>query len=239
VKAQAYPGPGRQNMLVSASINRSTMSRCRTCLVYHIDKRLRVFPNEAADCVTRIGTRENGLDQGGELMLGERACDQTSTGWELELRKEENQGQSAFHARRQSGAKGVPLSDTEVVAVSTGLKLLFWCGFIRGSGAGSGLFAFVATASELDVLLARPSCARFTAILRSFDRTTEASSSRGSSASAASRFRKRSWQSPCQFKTTTINRDRGAYLFLRASRVAKHHRDGVLGIPRVRFRTAV
>jgi hypothetical protein len=146
VKAQAYPGPGWQNMSVSASINRSTMSRRRTCLVYHIDKRLRVFPNKAADCVTRIGTRENGLDQGGDLMLGERACDQTSTGWELELRKKENQGQSAFHARRQSGAEGVPLSDTEVVAVSTGLKLLLstrlsrrTCGFANPClGGGSG-----------------------------------------------------------------------------------------------------
>jgi hypothetical protein len=115
----------------------------------------------------------------------------------------------------------------------------FGFGFTRGSGAGSGLFTFVAAVSELDVLLAHPSCARLTAILRSFNRTTEASSSRGSSASAASRFRKRSWQPPCQFKTTTINRDRGAYLFLRTSRVAKHHRDGVLGIPRVRLRTAV
>jgi hypothetical protein len=67
------------------------MSGCGTCLVYHINKRLRVVPNERTDGVTRIVTRENCLDQGGELMRSEPAPDQTFTGWELRLRKK-NQG---------------------------------------------------------------------------------------------------------------------------------------------------
>jgi hypothetical protein len=65
------------------------MSGCGTCLVYHINKRLCVFPDEATDCVTRIIARENGLDQGGELMRSERASDQTSTRWESKLKKKD------------------------------------------------------------------------------------------------------------------------------------------------------
>ena len=53
---------------MSATINGFAMSECRTCLVYHIDKRLCVVPNEAADRITCTPTRENRLDQGGELM---------------------------------------------------------------------------------------------------------------------------------------------------------------------------
>ena len=79
-------------MSVSILINRSVMSRCGTCLVYHIDKHLRVFPDEGTYCVTRIVARENGLGQGGELMLSEFTSDQTPTGWESKLRKKENQG---------------------------------------------------------------------------------------------------------------------------------------------------
>jgi hypothetical protein len=53
---------------MSASISGFVMSECRTHLVYHIDKGLRVIPEEATDRITRILTRENGLDQGGELI---------------------------------------------------------------------------------------------------------------------------------------------------------------------------
>jgi hypothetical protein len=77
------------------------MTGCGTYLIYHIDKYLCVFSHEGTDCVTRIVARENGLDQGGEFMQGERVSDQTSTGWELKLRKKKDQGQLAFHARRR------------------------------------------------------------------------------------------------------------------------------------------
>ena len=62
------------------SINRFAMRGCRTCLVYHINKGLCVVPVEGTDCVTRTITRENGLDQRGELMRSERTSDQTSAG---------------------------------------------------------------------------------------------------------------------------------------------------------------
>ena len=76
------------------------MRGCETYLVYHINKGLRIVPNEGTDCVTCIVAREDGLDQGGDLMQSECTCCQTFTGWELKLKKK-NQGQSAFHARRQ------------------------------------------------------------------------------------------------------------------------------------------
>jgi hypothetical protein len=100
VEAREYLGPGQQNVPVSSLINRSAMRGCGTHLVYHIDKRLCVFLNEGMDCVTRIVARENGFDKGGQLILSECACDQTSTGCEAKVR-EKDQGQSAFHARRQ------------------------------------------------------------------------------------------------------------------------------------------
>ena len=67
------------------------MSGCGACLIYHINKRLRVVPDERTDGVTCTVTRENCLDQGGELMRSEPAPDQTFTGWELRLGKK-NQG---------------------------------------------------------------------------------------------------------------------------------------------------
>ena len=100
------------------------MSKRRTCLVYHIDKYLCVFPNEAMDCVTHIVAQENGLDQGGELMQSERASDQTSTGWRVGVEKEEGSGSNQHCTQDdKGGAEGVPLSDTGVV-VSTGPELL-------------------------------------------------------------------------------------------------------------------
>jgi hypothetical protein len=91
VEVRAYPGPGRQNVSVSIPINRSTIRGCRMYLVYYIDKRLCVFSNEGTDYVTCIVARENGLNQGGELMQRECASDQASTGWWLKLRKKINQ----------------------------------------------------------------------------------------------------------------------------------------------------
>jgi hypothetical protein len=92
VEVRAYREPGRQNVLGSISINISVMRGCGTCLVYHIDKRLRVFLNEGIDCIIRIVARKNGLNKGGQLIRSECACDQTSTGWELRLRRKQNQG---------------------------------------------------------------------------------------------------------------------------------------------------
>ena len=69
-------------------------------LIYDIDKCLCVFPKEGADCVTRIVTRKNGLDEGGELMQSECASDQTSTGCELRLRRR-IKGKLVFHMKRQ------------------------------------------------------------------------------------------------------------------------------------------
>ena len=59
----------------------------RTRLVYNINKGLCIVPNEATDRVTCIVVRKHRLDQGGELMGGKRASDQTFTGWALKLRK--------------------------------------------------------------------------------------------------------------------------------------------------------
>jgi hypothetical protein len=101
VKARVYPGPGQQNVSVSIIISRFATSGCGTCLVYHIDKRLRAFPNEGTDGVTHIVARENGFDQGGEFVRSECACDQTLPGWGSKLGKKANQGQSVFHARRR------------------------------------------------------------------------------------------------------------------------------------------
>ena len=103
VEVRAYPGPGRQNVSVSILINRSTMCGCGTCLVYHIDKRLCIFPNEGTDCITRIVARENGLDQGGELMRSEPAPDQTFTGWELRLGKKNQGAISVPHKAMEAG----------------------------------------------------------------------------------------------------------------------------------------
>ena len=72
---------------MSASNSRFVMSERRTRLVYHIGKCLCVVTNEATDRVTRIVTREEGLDQGGEFVRNERTLDQTSTGWMSESRK--------------------------------------------------------------------------------------------------------------------------------------------------------
>jgi hypothetical protein len=74
---------------MSITINRFAMNGYRTCLVYHIDKGLCIVPNEGTDGGTRIVARENGLDQGGEFMQSECAFDQTPTGCNVKVEKEE------------------------------------------------------------------------------------------------------------------------------------------------------
>ena len=59
------------------------------CFIYHIDKGLCVVPKEVVDRVTLVFTREDRLDQGGKFMRSERASDQTSTGWSVEVKGEE------------------------------------------------------------------------------------------------------------------------------------------------------
>jgi hypothetical protein len=77
---------------MSISIKRSTVSEYGTYLVYHIDEGLCVFLKEATDCVARIVTRENGLDQGGEFVRSERTSDQTFACWSVKVEKEEEPG---------------------------------------------------------------------------------------------------------------------------------------------------
>jgi hypothetical protein len=72
---------------MSASNSRFVMSERRTRLVHHIGECLCVVTNEAMDRVTRIVTREEGLDQGGEFVRSERTLDQASTGWMLKSRE--------------------------------------------------------------------------------------------------------------------------------------------------------
>jgi hypothetical protein len=111
---------------MSISINRFTMSECRTRLVYNVDERLCVIPKEARDRVARIVTRENGLDQGGEFLRSERASDQTFTGCSVKFEKEKESGSNQHSAQDgDGGAEDVPLLDAEVAAVSTGARLLF------------------------------------------------------------------------------------------------------------------
>ena len=56
------------------------MGKCRTCLVYHINKGLRVISRKATDLFTITVTREDRLDQGKKFMWSELAFDQTFTG---------------------------------------------------------------------------------------------------------------------------------------------------------------
>ena len=48
-------------------------------LIYCVDEFLHVVPKETTDRIALMLTEEDHLDQGGELMQGERASDQTST----------------------------------------------------------------------------------------------------------------------------------------------------------------
>ena len=67
----------------------TAMSRYGTRLVYHVDEYLCVVPREATDGVVLILARKDGVDQGGKLMRGELVLDQTSTGCDVEVKKEE------------------------------------------------------------------------------------------------------------------------------------------------------
>jgi len=61
----------------------------RTCLIHHVDKRLRIVSKETTDRVTFILTREDHFDQGREFMQSESASDQTSGGWNTKVEKGE------------------------------------------------------------------------------------------------------------------------------------------------------
>ena len=96
-----------------------------TYLIYDINKCLCIVPKEITNRVTCILIRENRLDQGREFMRNKRASDQAYIGWSVKVEKgEESGGDQHFVQDGKGGAEGVPLSDSDVVAVSTGAKLL-------------------------------------------------------------------------------------------------------------------
>ena len=63
------------------------MNEYRTHLVYHIDKGLGVVPTEATDNIMPILTREDSLNQEGELIRIERASNQKPQGCRVEVEK--------------------------------------------------------------------------------------------------------------------------------------------------------
>ena len=86
-----------------------------THLVDHVDEGLGVAPIQATDHVALILTREYCLDQGGNFTSGERASDQTFTGWSIEVGRDERIGVPlVFHER---GVEDAPLSVTGMAAV--------------------------------------------------------------------------------------------------------------------------
>jgi len=74
-----------------------------TYLIYHIDKGLRVVPEEATDRVTPILVQEYCLDQGGEFVQSECASDQTFATWVLksEIKKASGSNQHSVRDRRR------------------------------------------------------------------------------------------------------------------------------------------
>ena len=87
-----------------------------TDFINHVDKGLRVIPQEATDRVALILTGEDDFDQGGEFMQSERASDQTPAGWNTEVWRVGTI--STLYKIGEGRAKDVPLSDIEIVAVS-------------------------------------------------------------------------------------------------------------------------
>jgi len=93
-------------------------SGLRTCLIHHIDEGLRVVPKEATDCVTLVLTREYHFDQGRELVQSESASDQTSTAWDIKVRR--GGIINTLYKICEGRAEGAPLSGMvriEVMAV--------------------------------------------------------------------------------------------------------------------------
>ena len=75
------------------------MSECKTRLIHHVDERLRVVLNEAADCIARILTREDLLNQGGEFIRSKRTSNQPFTGWSVDLDMKKVPGASVLSTR--------------------------------------------------------------------------------------------------------------------------------------------
>ena len=98
------------------------MSEFKTYLVYHVDEHLRVVFNEAADCIARILTREDLLNQGGELIRSKRASNQPFTSWSVDVDKKKVPGASVLCTRAGSCTKAedVPLLDPETLLVNWG-----------------------------------------------------------------------------------------------------------------------
>ena len=63
------------------------MNKCRTRLIYHINKGLGVVPTEAADNIIPILTREDSLDQEGEFIRVEHVSNQKLQGYRVEVEK--------------------------------------------------------------------------------------------------------------------------------------------------------
>ena len=75
------------------------MSECKTYLVFHVDERLRVVFNEAANYIARILTREDLLNQGGEFIRSKRASNQPFAGWSVEVDMKKVPGASVLCTR--------------------------------------------------------------------------------------------------------------------------------------------
>ena len=62
----------------------------RIYLVHHVDESLDVIPTKGIDhCGTCARVREHQFNQGGKLVLVERAPEQALEGWSVEVKKEE------------------------------------------------------------------------------------------------------------------------------------------------------
>ena len=90
------------------------MSERRTHLIYNIDKCRYIVPKEATDCDTHILTRKMTSVRDGSR-ANARLIKHPQAG-ASELRKRKNQEAIRVPHKAEGGAKGVPLSNAEVVA---------------------------------------------------------------------------------------------------------------------------
>ena len=65
------------------------MSEQRTCLVYHVYEGLGIVPTETTDQVAFTRTGEDHLNQRTKFVRGKFVLDQTLTGWNVEVEKEQ------------------------------------------------------------------------------------------------------------------------------------------------------
>jgi hypothetical protein len=84
-------------------------------------------------------------------MRSERVSDQTSTGWELELRKGESGGNQRPTQDDKGGVECVPLSGAEVVVVSYLSASMFGIGPPLSCGGGRGLEVALASSRSKKV----------------------------------------------------------------------------------------